>query len=106
MRTFQEISDNYRFTDPEAETLKGLLPIVEPHVETIVPDFYNLFLAHARCRQVPAGCGQAGLAGGEHQDWLLALLRGRMMNVISSGCNASGRPTSTSVFRPTSFTWA
>ena len=31
MRTFQEIRDNYRFSDLEAETLKGLLPVVEPH---------------------------------------------------------------------------
>ena len=44
MRTFQEIKDNYRFTEPDIETLKGLLPVVEPHVETIVSDFYNLFL--------------------------------------------------------------
>ena len=28
MRTFQEIKDNYRFTDPDIETLKGLLPVV------------------------------------------------------------------------------
>jgi hypothetical protein len=45
MRTFQEIKQNYRFTNQDIETLKGLLPVVSPHAETIVSDFYNLFLA-------------------------------------------------------------
>ena len=45
MRTFQEIKDNYRFTESDIETLKGLLAVVSPHVETIVSDFYSLLLS-------------------------------------------------------------
>ena len=39
MRTFQEIRDNYRFSDLEAETLRGLLPVVEPHATAVDPGF-------------------------------------------------------------------
>jgi uncharacterized membrane protein (DUF373 family) len=75
MRTFQEIKDNYRFTELEMETLKGLLPIVSPHADRIVGDFYNHFL------QLP----DAGKFLKEeqlprlqplHRDWLLSLFQG------------------------------
>jgi len=45
MRTFQEIKDNYRFTGEDIETLKGLLPVVSPHADMIVSDFYSLLLS-------------------------------------------------------------
>ncbi len=64
MRTFQEIKDNYRFTDPDIETLKGLLPVVEPHVETIVVGLLQPAPGHPRHRQISERCGQAGLAAG------------------------------------------
>ena len=44
MRTFQEIKDNYRFSELEMETLKSLFPLMELHADRIVSDFYNLFL--------------------------------------------------------------
>ena len=52
MRTFQEIKDNYRFTDPEIETLKGLLPVVSPHAETDRRGLLPPVPHHPRCRQV------------------------------------------------------
>ncbi len=43
MRTFQEIKDHYLFSELEVETLKGLKPLVEPHADQIVGDFYYYF---------------------------------------------------------------
>ncbi|MBU4232543.1 MAG: hypothetical protein KKD99_12475 [Proteobacteria bacterium] len=69
MRTFQEIKDNYRFNAPDIETLKNLLAVVSPHVDTIVSDFYNLFLTipdAAKFLKDEAnwpGCGGGGPGG-------------------------------------------
>jgi uncharacterized membrane protein (DUF373 family)/hemoglobin-like flavoprotein len=76
MRTFREIKDNYRFSEPEIETLKALLSIVEPHADTIVSDFYNLF------RQIPDTAkyleddAQMARLRTMHRIWLLALFQG------------------------------
>jgi uncharacterized membrane protein (DUF373 family)/hemoglobin-like flavoprotein len=76
MRTFREIKDNYRFSEPEMETLKNLLPVVEPHADTIVADFYNLF------RQIPDTAkylkdeAQMARLQAMHRIWLLALFPG------------------------------
>ena len=76
MRTFQEIKDNYRFTDPDIETLKGLLPLVSPHVETIVSDFYNLFLTIPDAAKFLQDEAKLTWLRGQHQKWLLALFQG------------------------------
>ncbi|MBM4275549.1 MAG: heme-binding sensor globin domain-containing protein [Deltaproteobacteria bacterium] len=75
MRTFQEIKENYKFTELEAQTLKSLGPLVEPHADRIVSDFYNLFL------QIPDTAGFLAEAQQErlrvlHRAWLLALFQG------------------------------
>ncbi len=76
MRTFQEIKDNYRFTTAEMETLKSLLPVVEPHAEQLIGDFYHV------CRQMPDAAkflqDEAHLArlSEAHRSWLLALFPG------------------------------
>jgi uncharacterized membrane protein (DUF373 family)/hemoglobin-like flavoprotein len=76
MRTFQEIKDNYRFAEPEMQILKDFLPVVEPHANRLVDDFYELF------RQLPDTAkflkDDAKLARlkAMHQDWLLSLFRG------------------------------
>jgi uncharacterized membrane protein (DUF373 family)/hemoglobin-like flavoprotein len=76
MRTFREIKDNYRFSEPEMETLKALLPVVEPHADTIVADFYHLF------RQIPDTAkyltdeAQMARLQAMHRIWLLALFQG------------------------------
>jgi uncharacterized membrane protein (DUF373 family)/hemoglobin-like flavoprotein len=76
MRTFQEIKDNYRFTDLEIDTLKGLLPVVEPHAGRIIEDFYNLF------RQIPDTAkflkdeAKLGQLRTYHRHWLLSLFQG------------------------------
>jgi uncharacterized membrane protein (DUF373 family)/hemoglobin-like flavoprotein len=76
MRTFQEIKDNYRFTGADIETLKGLLPVVSPHVQTIVSDFYDLLLSipdTAKFLQDPV---KLAWLRTQHQQWLLALFQG------------------------------
>ncbi|HZE22099.1 MAG TPA: protoglobin domain-containing protein [Desulfobaccales bacterium] len=76
MRTFREIKANYRFSEPEIETLNKLLPVVEPHADSIVADFYNLF------RQIPDTAkylqdeAQVARLQAMHRVWLLALFQG------------------------------
>lgn len=76
MRTFQEIKDNYRFTAAEMETLKSLLPVVEPHADRLIGDFHRL------CRQMPDAAkflqDEALMArlSEAHRSWLLALFPG------------------------------
>jgi uncharacterized membrane protein (DUF373 family)/hemoglobin-like flavoprotein len=74
MRTFQEIKDNYQFTELEVETLKSLRPVVEPHADRLVDDFYQLFLAYpetaAFLKDRPPRLRSA------HRAWLLGLFQG------------------------------
>lgn len=76
MRTFQEIKDNYRITAAEMETLKSLLPFIEPHADRLIGDFHRL------CQQMPDAAkflqDEALLARlrGAHRSWLLALFPG------------------------------
>jgi uncharacterized membrane protein (DUF373 family)/hemoglobin-like flavoprotein len=76
MRTFQEIKDNYRFTELEIETLKSLLPVVEPHVDTIVSDFYNLFLTLPDTARFLKDEAKLTWLRAQHHKWLLALFQG------------------------------
>ena len=76
MRTFLDIKDNYRFTDPDIETLKGLLPVVSPHADTIIADFYNLFLAIPDTANFLEDEAKLAWLRGQHQQWLLALFQG------------------------------
>ncbi len=76
MRTFQEIKDNYRFTQVEIEILAELRPVVEPHADRLVTDFYNHFL------QIPDTAkylnNEAKMARLQtlHRSWLLSLFQG------------------------------
>ncbi len=76
MRTFQEIRDNYRFSDLEAETLKGLLPVVEPHAPRLIRDFYNLFLQMPDAAKFLQNDAKTARLEGLHRDWLLDLFKG------------------------------
>jgi uncharacterized membrane protein (DUF373 family)/hemoglobin-like flavoprotein len=76
MRTFQEIKDNYRFTEAEVETLRNLLPLVEPHADQLVSDFYQLFLQMPDAATfLPEELRQSRLMPA-HRIWLLALFQG------------------------------
>jgi uncharacterized membrane protein (DUF373 family)/hemoglobin-like flavoprotein len=76
MRTFQEIKDNYRFTELEIETLKSLLPLVEPHADTIVSDFYNLLFNIPDTAKFLKDEAKMTWLQGRHRQWLLALFQG------------------------------
>ena len=106
MRTFQEIKDNYRFTDPDITTLKGLLPVVSPHVGTIVSDFYELLLSIPDTAKFLKDPAKLARLRDQHQQWVLALFRGLMTSATFSAWSTSAMPTCASVCRPTSFTWA
>jgi uncharacterized membrane protein (DUF373 family) len=76
MRTFQEIKDNYQFTELEAEILKKLQPVMEPHLDRMVGDFYNYFLEFpdaAKFLKDPARLEQLRTS---HRTWLLSLFIG------------------------------
>jgi uncharacterized membrane protein (DUF373 family) len=76
MRTFQEIKDNYRFTDLEIETLKGFLPVVEPQADRIVDDFYNLFLQLPDTAKFLQDDTRLTRLRAMHRAWLLSLFQG------------------------------
>jgi len=76
MRTFQEIKDNYRFTELEMDILKGLYSVVEPHADRIATDFYNLFLQIPDTAEYLKGQGQITKLKATHRDWLLAMFQG------------------------------
>ena len=75
MRTFQEIKDNYLFSELEVETLRGLKPLVEPHADQIIGDFYNYF------QQIPDAAkfledSPPGRLPALYRAWLLGLFEG------------------------------
>jgi uncharacterized membrane protein (DUF373 family) len=76
MRTFQEIRDNYQFTEMEVETLQGLLPVMEPHADRIVNDFYNYFLQYPDTAKFLEEGERVPRLHPLHRAWLLALFRG------------------------------
>jgi uncharacterized membrane protein (DUF373 family) len=74
MRTFQQITDNYKFTELEGETLRNLLPVVEPHADRVVDDFYQLFLDIPET--APFLQDRLPRLREAHRTWLLALFKG------------------------------
>jgi len=76
MRTFQEIKDNYRLSEGEMELLKGLSPVVEPHLDQIVLDFYNLLLAIPDTARFLQDEAKTAWLRARHRDWLRSLFQG------------------------------
>lgn len=75
MRTFQEIKDNYRFSELEMETLKSLFPLMELHADRIVSDFYNLFLQIPDTAKFLQDEAKMAKLRVQHREWLLAMLQ-------------------------------
>ena len=76
MRTFRNIRDNYQFTEHEIDILKSLRPVVEPHADGLVEDFYNFLLQIPDTEaflQDPARLARLKIS---HRNWLLALFDG------------------------------
>ncbi len=76
MRTFQEIKDNYRFTEMEKETLRGIVPVIEPQADRIVGDFYQYFLQFPDSAKFLEGGDQVSRLKPLHRAWLLSLFQG------------------------------
>jgi uncharacterized membrane protein (DUF373 family) len=76
MRTFQEIRDNYRFSDLEAEALRGLLPAVESRSRQLIRDFYNLFLQMPDAAKFLQDESKYPHLEATLRDWLLELFKG------------------------------
>jgi uncharacterized membrane protein (DUF373 family)/hemoglobin-like flavoprotein len=76
MRTFQEIKDNYRFSEGEMETLGNLLPLVEPHADRLVSDFYQLFQQMPDAAKFLQDESRQARLVVAHRTWLLGLFQG------------------------------
>ena len=76
MRTFQEIKDNYRFTNHEIDLLRGLLPVVEPHADQVVADFYRLLEQIPDTARLLQDDRKLAWLRDQHREWLLALFTG------------------------------
>jgi uncharacterized membrane protein (DUF373 family) len=76
MRTFQEIKDNYRFTQAETETLQGLGPIMEPHADRLVTEFYNYFLQIPDTARYLRDEAHMARLTAMHRAWLVSLFQG------------------------------
>jgi len=76
MRTFQEIKDNYQFTEVEAEILGSLLPVVETHAEQLISDFYHLFQQMPDAAKFLQDESRMAKLMAAHRTWLLGLFQG------------------------------
>lgn len=76
MRTFQEIRDHYQITEMEVETLRGLQPVIEPHADRLVTDFYNYFLQIPETAEFLRGEKRSPRLQEMHRGWLLGLFSG------------------------------
>ena len=76
MANFREVKDHYWFSEPEIETLRELVPVVEPHVETITTDFYNFLRGMPEAARFLEDQTRLAHLRQAHQDWLLELFQG------------------------------
>jgi uncharacterized membrane protein (DUF373 family) len=76
MRTFQEIKDHYQFTEMEAETLTSLKPVVEPHVEQLISDFYHYFEQFPDSAKFLKDETVRSRLAEKHREWLLGMFQG------------------------------
>lgn len=76
MRTFRNIQENYRFSESETAVLRELKPVVEPHADRLVEDFYQFLLEipdTAKFLQDEARLARLKVS---HREWLLGLFEG------------------------------
>ncbi len=76
MRSFQNFLDNYRFTDQEIEILRGLRPVVEPHADRLVEDFYQFLLEMPDTAVFLKDEARLARLKTSHREWLLSLFEG------------------------------
>lgn len=76
MRTFQEIKANYRLSQAEIDTLAGLGPLIEPHADGLVTEFYNHFLQISDTAKYLKDEAQMARLQAMHRAWLVSLFQG------------------------------
>jgi uncharacterized membrane protein (DUF373 family) len=76
MRSFQNIRDNYRFTEFEIDVLKSLRPVVEPYFQGLVEDFYQMLLEMPDTAVFLQDEARLARLKNSHQEWMLALFEG------------------------------
>ncbi len=76
MTSFREIKDHYWFSQPEIETLRELVPVIEPYVKTITTDFYNFLREMPEAARFLEDPSREAHLRQTHQDWLLELFQG------------------------------
>ncbi|MFP3867954.1 MAG: protoglobin domain-containing protein [Desulfobacteraceae bacterium] len=76
MATFREIKDNYQFSELEIETLRELVPVVEPYVEPITNDFYNFLREMPETARFLEDQTRLAHLRQSHQNWIMELFQG------------------------------
>ncbi|MDI6852671.1 MAG: protoglobin domain-containing protein [Deltaproteobacteria bacterium] len=76
MRSFQNILDNYRFIDQEMEVLRGLQPVIEPHADRLVEDFYQFLLEMPDTAAFLEDAARLASLKASHREWLMSLFQG------------------------------
>lgn len=76
MDSFREVKDHYWFSEPEIETLRELVPVIEPHVETITTDFYNFLKGMPETARFLEDQTRLAHLRQAHKNWLLELFQG------------------------------
>jgi uncharacterized membrane protein (DUF373 family)/hemoglobin-like flavoprotein len=76
MANFREIKDHYWFSEPEIETLRELVPVIEPHVKTITNDFYDFLREMPEAARFLKDPTREAHLRETHQEWLLELFQG------------------------------
>ena len=76
MNLFAEIKSYVGFQQLDADRLLRLQPVVEPHFEDVVNEFYDRLMAHPRARGVFVGPEQIERLRQSLQDWLRSVFGG------------------------------
>ena len=76
MTSFRDIMDHYRFSQPELETLRKLLPQIEPQVEKITDDFYQFLREMPRTAVFLKDEDRFARLRRSHKEWVLNLFKG------------------------------
>ena len=76
MTNFRDIMDHYRFSERELETLRKLLPHIEPRVGKITDDFYQFLREIPRTAVFLKDEDRFARLRRSHQEWVLNLFKG------------------------------
>jgi len=76
MRTFEEIRQNYRLGEEEENMLLRLAPLVEPHADQVVEDFYQFLLEIPDTAKFLEDPDRLARLKASHREWLMTLFQG------------------------------